>query len=199
MGATNIEKPSTYVQILDVAENIVRSRGFNGFSYADVAAEVGVKKATLHHHFATKSDLGLQLIARFTDNVAQALEEISRSNGNASTKLRAYAQIFEGSFHENKMCLCGMLAAEHETLSADMQAAVNSFFESHERWLEQLLESGRSAGELQFNGQAIEHARLIVANLQGALLVSKSLKSLGRMTAIASNLVESYKANPDST
>lgn len=184
---------STYEQILSVAERIVRTRGFNGFSYADVAKEVGVTKATLHHHFSTKADLGLELIRRFTRNVSDALEDIDYSNLKSVTKLHEYARIYEGSLHENKMCLCGMLAAEHESLSDPMQKAIVEFFEGHEGWIERVLIAGKEVGELQFNGAAIEHARLIVSNLQGALLVAKSTQSLERITAVASNLVESYR------
>ena len=184
---------STYEQILSVSESIVRSRGFNGFSYADVAAKLGISKATLHHHFPTKVDLGLELIRRFTQNVMDALHEIDSSTLKNLTKLYEYARIYEGSLHENKMCLCGMLAAEHESLSEPMQKAIIDFFESHETWLEKVLVEGKQAGELQFNGSAIEHARLIVSNMQGALLVAKSAQSLERITAVASNLIGSYR------
>ena len=181
-------------QILDVAEAIVRSRGYNAFSYADIAAEVGASKASLHHHFATKSQLGLQLVTRFTNNVLQVLGEIDELHSSALIKLREYARLYEGAMEENQMCLCGMLAAEHETLSEAMQVAINDFFDGHERWLEQILVAGRDNGELAFNGEAKVHAQSIVSSFQGALLVAKSQRSMSRMNAVSSHLVESYRA-----
>ena len=181
-------------QILDAAEAIVRSRGFNAFSYADIAAQVGSSKASLHHHFATKSDLGLELITRFTANVLDALQTIDQLHSSQLIKLREYARLYEGAFEENKMCLCGMLAAEHETLSDTMQDAINSFFDGHEIWLEQVLSAGKSSGELAFEGDAKVHAQVIVSNMQGALLVAKSQRSMKRMNLVASHLVDGYRA-----
>lgn len=188
MGQTKQE------QILDVAETIVRSRGYNAFSYADIAAEVGTSKASLHHHFSTKSDLGLQLVTRFTNNVLQALEQIDTVHSSALIKLREYARLYEGAMEENQMCLCGMLAAEHETLSDAMQTAINDFFDGHERWLEQVLLKGRETGELAFDGEASVHAQAIVSSFQGALLVAKSQRSMRRMKLVSSHLVENYRA-----
>ncbi|MEM8689340.1 MAG: TetR/AcrR family transcriptional regulator [Pseudomonadota bacterium] len=177
-----------------MAETIVRSRGYNAFSYADIAAEVGTSKASLHHHFSTKSDLGLQLVTRFTNNVLQALEQIDTVHSSALIKLREYARLYEGAMEENQMCLCGMLAAEHETLSDAMQTAINDFFDGHERWLEQVLLKGRETGELAFDGEASVHAQAIVSSFQGALLVAKSQRSMRRMKLVSSHLVENYRA-----
>lgn len=183
----------TRLKILDAAEKLVRTRGFNGFSYADVAAAVGVKKASLHHHYPTKMDLGLALIERFSDAVIGYLEQIGQSNKENLTKLREYSRVYEQSFHENQMCLCGMLAAEHETISDDMQKAVGLYFEKHEAWLQNVLTEGRDRGELTFKGSAAEHARMIVTHFQGALLVAKSLNSLERIAATSSHLIEAYR------
>ena len=185
---------SKQTQILDIAEAIVRSRGYNAFSYADIASEIGVSKASLHHHFPTKSDLGLQLIVRFTDMFRGALQQIDEHHKSGLIKLREYARLFEGSLEENKMCLCGMLAAEHETLVEPMQAAINDYFKGHEKWIEAVLKSGKKNGELAYDGSARKHAHLIVSNLQGALMIAKSKRSKEHMTVVASQLIEIYRA-----
>lgn len=180
-------------QILDVAEAIVRSRGFNAFSYADIAAQLGASKASLHHHFATKADLGLQMVTRFSRNVLDAMHEINESHSSNLIKLREYARLYEAALEENQMCLCGMLAAEHETLSEQMQTAINNFFHSHELWLKQVLEAGRQNGELTFEGEADVHAQLLVSSFQGAVLVAKSQGSLKRMKTVSAHLIEVYR------
>ena len=189
-----MDEQPTRAKILDTAERLVRTRGFNGFSYADIAIAVGVKKASLHHHFPTKMDLGLALIERFSSAVLGYLEQIDQSGAGSLTKLRDYAQIYEQSFHENQMCLCGMLAAEHETISKDMHEAIAGYFQKQEAWLERVLDEGREGGELAFSGSAGEHARLIVSHFQGALLVAKSLGSLERIAAASSHLIASYRS-----
>ena len=181
-------------QILDVAEGIVRSLGYNAFSYADIASKIGVSKPNIHHHFSTKGDLGLELIKRFRANVRDALADIAQQHSTSVIKLREYAGLFETSLEENKMCLCGVLAVEHETLTQDMQLAINDFFVDHETWVEKILLSGKENGELDFDGDALDHARLIVSSMQGALLVAKSQRSMPRIKSNTENLIGNYRA-----
>ncbi len=184
----------TRMQILDVAEKSVRRRGYNKMRLGKLAPQIGITKKSLRSHFPKKTDLGLELIWRFSTNVLEALTDIDQSNQDYAAKLRDYARVYEGSLQENKMCLCGMMAAEHETLSDDMQKAINAFFDCHEMWINKILIAGKEAGEFEFDGPAISHAQTILSNLQGALLVSKSLKSVERMAIATSNIIESYRA-----
>src|SRR3954464_11228114 len=103
-------------RILDVAEHLVQTRGFNGFSYADIAASLGVTKASLHYHFPAKAKLGRELIVRYRTNFFAALQPIDRGAKSASEKLRRYAGIYANVLSKDRMCLCGMLAAEYATL-----------------------------------------------------------------------------------
>ncbi len=182
----------TKLRILDAAENMVRRRGFNGFSYADVADAIGIKKASLHHHFPAKMDLGLALVERYYSSVLNNLEEIDRSSDGTLAKLNQYSQMYVESFQENQMCLCGMLAAEHEAISQEMQSAIEVFFDKQEAWLQEVLTVGRQSGELTFSGPASQHARIIITTFQGALLIAKSLNSPERITT-ASHLIETYR------
>src|ERR1700679_3034204 len=108
------EQPPTNTRsrILDAGERLVQVRGFNGFSYADVAAELSLTKASLHYHFPSKAELGEALIARYAERFAQALAEIDRRGVDARDKLNAYAELYSGVLDGGRMCLCGMLAAE---------------------------------------------------------------------------------------
>jgi TetR/AcrR family transcriptional regulator, transcriptional repressor for nem operon len=85
----NQRDPNTPERILDVAQRLVQLRGFNGFSYADVASELGITKASLHYHFPTKAELGEALVARYGDRFAQGLGRIDRRGGAAPDKLEA--------------------------------------------------------------------------------------------------------------
>src|SRR5438309_620198 len=102
-------------RILDVAERLVQSRGFNGFSYADVAAELGVTKASLHYHFPGKAELGEALINRYAGRFGEALQTIDLDGGDVHARLEAYAALYASVLREQRMCLCGMLAADYET------------------------------------------------------------------------------------
>lgn len=180
----------TPLHVLDVAERLIQTRGFNGFSYADVAAEVGITTASLHYHFPTKADLGLSLLQRYQETFEEALAELARSGGDTRTLLEGYAELYRSVLRKDRMCLCGMLAAEHSTLPASMQRALKSFFDANERWLAGVLEAGRRKGELKLTGAAREEARLVVAALEGALLVARSYDDPGRFQDAAARLLD---------
>src|SRR5580700_3487489 len=154
------ERVETATQILDVAERLVQVRGFNGFSYADVAAELKITKAALHYHFAGKAELGEALVARYAARFAEALTGVEARTAEASARLDAYADLYLDVLRERRMCLCGMMAAEYETLPPPMQDAVVRFFDENERWLARVLEQGRMEGTLTFPGPPKETARM---------------------------------------
>jgi TetR/AcrR family transcriptional repressor of nem operon len=147
-------------------------RGFNGFSYADIAAELQVTKAALHYHFAGKADLGEALITRYASRFAEALTRADAAGLGPSGKLAAHADLYLQVLRDRKMCLCGMLAAEYQTLPPPMRDAVIRFFDQSESWLEAVLEQGRDEGSLQFTGSARDAARMIISGLEGAMLIA---------------------------
>jgi TetR/AcrR family transcriptional regulator, transcriptional repressor for nem operon len=186
----------TATAILDAAERLAQQRGFNGFSYADVAAQLGVTKAGLHYHFAGKAELGEALMSRYTERFSEALGEIDAREDAAPAKLDAYAALYADVLHDRRMCLCGMLAAEYETLPPGMQKAVLDFFDVNERWLVGVLESGRRERTLEFDQAPPDAARLIVSALEGAMLVARPFADAARFEATASALLESLKRQP---
>ena len=179
----------TAPRILDVAERLVQVRGFNGISYADIAAELQITKAALHYHFASKAALGEALIARYAGRFMGALASLDTADGTASAKLHSYAGLYLQVLRNRKMCLCGMLAAEYQTLPQPMQDAVIRFFDQNESWLESVLEQGRADGSLQFASSARDTARMIVGSLEGAMLVARPYGDIARFQAAAANLL----------
>ncbi len=125
--------------ILDIAERLAQTRGYNGFSYADIAAELGVTKASLHYHFPSKESLGSALIERYEAVFGSALESIDQTGCKPQEKMQLYVNLYESVIQNDRMCLCGMLAAEFATLPAPMQAELKRFFDMNERWLTTVL------------------------------------------------------------
>ena len=184
----------TASRVLDVAERLVQVRGFNGFSYADIAAELKITKASLHYHFATKADLGEALIARYATRFFDALDAADGDGTSAPAKLSAYAKLYADVLSQQRMCLCGMLAAEYPTLPAPMQSAVLEFFDHNEAWLQAVLEQGRAEGSLEFIGPARDTARMIISGLEGAMLVTRPYDDAGRFHVAADSLLASLTA-----
>lgn len=180
---------STAERILDVAERLAQTRGFNGFSYADIAVEVGITKASLHYHFTTKAALGLALIERYAIRFLAGFAVIDASEPDASRRLERYAELYEQVLVRDRMCLCGMFAAEYATLPEAMQGDVRRFFDANEDWLVTVLTDGRQARILDFAGEPRELARVITGALEGSMLLAQSYGDPSRFANAASRLL----------
>jgi TetR/AcrR family transcriptional repressor of nem operon len=178
----------TSARILEVAERLAQTRGFNGFSYADIALELRVTKASLHYHFATKADLGRTLIARYGERFAAALAVLD-AEPDVRHRMTRYVQLYEDVLVADRMCLCGMLAAEYSTLPPAMQSELRAFFDRNESWLELTLDEGRTAASLHFAGTALEVARLLTSALEGAMLLARSYQEPERFRLTARRLL----------
>ena len=185
---------ATATRILEVAERLAQTRGFNGFSYADIAAELSITKASLHYHFASKADLGCALIVGYSKRFAEALGQIEAANPRDT--LDRYVQLYESVLVRDRMCLCGMLAAEISTLPDPMRAELRSFFDKNESWLASQLERGRKSGALRFDGPALELARMLTAGLEGAMLLARSYEDPARFGATAKRLLAEINGSP---
>jgi TetR/AcrR family transcriptional regulator, transcriptional repressor for nem operon len=184
------EAPSAAAKaILDVAEQLVQTRGYNGFSYADIAARLGLTKASLHYHFPTKAELGAALIERYQTQFDAALGAIEQRSSDPRDQLRQYAALYESVLNNERLCLCGMLAAEFATLPAPMRKGLTLFFDANERWLTTVLDHGLRTGSLQFRDPANERARVLLGALEGAMLVARSYGDPRRFHAAAEQML----------
>ena len=182
----------TSLRILDEAERLVQTRGYNGFSYADIASALGVTKASLHYHYASKAALGRRLIERYCEGFANALQSIDESGGDGCERIRRYVDIYERVLNDGRMCLCGMLAAEYETLPEPMRKGLTAFFETNETWLAAALENGRAQGELDFTGDAREAANALTGALEGMMLVARAHGGATRFRPSAELLISNF-------
>lgn len=167
-------KALTAQRALAVAEDLVQTRGYNAFSYADIAKNLGITTATLHYHFPTKADLGKQLIHRYRNQFEDALADIDTAYSEAREKLKRYVGLYAKLLQDGRMCLCGALAAEVATLPKPMRSELRHFFDANEAWLSAVLADGRKTGDLQFEGPQRDAARYIIDILEGAMLIARS-------------------------
>lgn len=179
------ERVATSTRALDVAERLIQTRGYNGFSYADIAAELGVTKATLHFHYATKEHLGVAIIERYRERFLEALKEIRAEKASVRAQLEAYVRLYADTLRGQRLCLCGMLAAEYETLPSSMQQALRGFFDANEEWLADRLAAGRRSGVLAYPGSSTQEARALTAALEGAMLLARPYQAVDRFNVAA--------------
>jgi TetR/AcrR family transcriptional regulator, transcriptional repressor for nem operon len=188
------QPPKTAERILDSAERLVQVRGFNSFSYADIANELGITKASLHYHYPGKAELGQALIARYGERFSAALEQIDADEQRGSEKLEAYAALYADVLRGKRMCMCGILAAEYPTLPKPMQKAVIGFFDENQKWLAEVLRQGAADGSLKFHGEAADVGQAILSTLEGAMLVARPYGDLDRFEGAARQVLDSLRA-----
>jgi TetR/AcrR family transcriptional regulator, transcriptional repressor for nem operon len=186
---------ATETRILDAAQRLVQTRGYNGFSYADIAAELRIRNASIHYHFPSKSELGRRLVARYREGFLEALRGLERRSGDARRRLRAYVEIWTRVLKDgDRMCLCGMMAAESATLPRPVRAELRRFFDENELWLTRVLDEGRRSGALRLAAPPKTEARLLTMGLEGAMLLSRSYGDPARFEAIAARLLAAVGA-----
>ena len=164
-------------RILDAAQDLVQRVGANAMSYQHLSDAVGIRKASIHHHFPGKSDLLVALITRYRHDFLRLVDQIAdRPNLSGATKLARYVKLFEATLQENaceKACPCGMLGAEVATLEPRAAAKLKEFYDDNRTRLAEILEAGRSDRSLRFAGSAEVMAWTVFAFLEGAMLVAR--------------------------
>jgi len=170
---------STREQLVSHAQTLIRQRGYNGFSYRDLAEHVGVKTASIHYHFPQKEDLLLEAVTDYTARVTQVMQGIDETLP-AQERLARYTELFAGS-PSDQICMCGMLAADFASVPDRVRVALQAFFRMHENWLAKVIAEGARDGTLKSCGDPQAEARSLFAAFQGALLASRLFQSTERV------------------
>jgi TetR/AcrR family transcriptional repressor of nem operon len=171
-------------RILQHTQPLLMTRGYHGFSYRDVARLVGVKTSSIHYYFPTKEDLVLEAVNVYSSEVTAKLQCIDASLP-PEEKLNIYAQLFGSMFGGgDKICLCGMLAADIDSLPDSIRQAVQLFFNINETWLTEVLHEGAAQGTLRVNGSSEKTARALYAAFQGSVLASRLFHSKARIDEV---------------
>jgi TetR/AcrR family transcriptional repressor of nem operon len=167
----------TKTAIMDAAQELIQRGGVNAMSYQHISDAIGIRKASIHHHFPTKDSLIEAVLQRYAVYFFRLVDEIFESKLDPEVKLRKYAGLFEATLCEgkkDKACLFGMLGAELSTLGSPSAAGVRKFYRENEARLARVLEEGREKGHFRFKGEAKVAAAMIFALLEGGALVARA-------------------------
>jgi TetR/AcrR family transcriptional repressor of nem operon len=161
----------TRTQIISKADFLIRTRGYAAFSYADLAEHLGVTKASIHYHFRSKEDLVAELVQESMARFEQILEGVKQDTPGAKARLRAYADLFLKGFEAGMLPLCGALAAERDALPEKVRPMIIDYFQIHRRWIREVVETGKAAGEIRLALPGEQFALVIVSVLEGGSFV----------------------------
>ncbi len=149
--------------IMDAAERRMRLGGYGGFSFRDIAAEVGIKSASVHYHFPTKEDLAAAVVHRYSDSIAQQIDEALEQEPDP---VKVWTQAFRATLHsEARMCPAAVVGAARHDMPPRVVAEVERYFQMH-------------LGKLAAAGVATERAEKLLATLTGAVVVATAIGDL---------------------
>ena len=190
MASDAKSQSKTSEQILDLAETLIQTRGYNAFSYQDISSALGITKASVHYHFASKTDLGTAVVDRYAERFGQALADIASDDTNSAAKmLEFYIEPYlRFANTPDRVCLCGALAGEMMALPPEMRERVDRFFRAHHTWLADILTRGARKGEFALRAPAPSMARLVFGALQGALLVKRTTGDASQLKDVVAAL-----------
>lgn len=183
----NMARDDTAGRLLRGAAGLIVRGGYNGFSYADLARQIGIRKASIHHHFPSKVDLVLKIVALDRDAIRAQIASLEGGDPpNAMEQLLAYTRHWERCIIDQDVpfCLVAVLAAELPALPHSVAEAVRGHFRDLADWLEQLLELGKRQGAITLTASSAVEADRFMASVHGAMLSARAMDDPFRFRSI---------------
>jgi TetR/AcrR family transcriptional repressor of nem operon len=167
---------STADNILQCAQSLIIAGGYNGFSYADIAKVVGIRNASIHHHFASKADLVRALVFRYREQAEAGIAEMERHMPDPSAQLKAYTGFWDVCILDpaSSFCVCALLASEIPLLPEAVTLEVRAHFRMISSWLTSVFERGGQQGCLKLVATPREEAEIFMATIHGAMLSARA-------------------------
>ncbi|SDG41178.1 MULTISPECIES: TetR/AcrR family transcriptional regulator [unclassified Duganella] len=186
-----MNKPSSTVEhIFNCTRNLIVSGGYNGFSYADISEVVGIRKASIHHHFPSKVDLVQMLLVRYRADAQNGMRNLEHINPAPMDQLRAYVGYWKTCIADGSapFCICALLASELPILPEAVALEVRAYFRLLSQWLTSVLAGGQHQGVVALRHAPALEAEALMATVHGAML---SARAHGDAT-IFGMIVDSY-------
>lgn len=162
----------TQKRILDIAEQLLLTRGFNAFSYQHISNALGVRNAAIHYHFPRKTDLGVALVQRYRRRFARFME--AHAGLDPLQQLEGYFELTDAYFHrDEQICPSGILTTEFHTLPEEIQLEASAFITEMRDWAKTIARRGRDEGVMTYQGSSEAMGEVMFAALQGGLQLAR--------------------------
>lgn len=183
---------TTSDNILARARTLIAAGGYNGFSYADIAVDVGIRKASIHHHFPSKVDLVRTLVSRYREEAREGMANLDAHLPDPAERLRAYTGYWQSCIADNSapICICALLATEIPILPDEIVREVKAHFRSLSTWLASLLAQGAEQGRVRIGSSPQIEAELFMATVHGAMLSARAYGEPGMFGTVVAPLLE---------
>lgn len=183
---------TTADEIIRCARSLIVAGGYNAFSYADISEVVGIRKASIHHHFPSKIALVRTLVAWYREEAVEGLAALERHHPEPVDQLRTYVGFWAACFHDasSTFCVCALLAGEIPVLPEEIVLEVRAHFRALSAWLTSVLERGVEEGTMVLSGAAQSEAEAFMATVHGAMLSARAYGDASIFDVITQPLVE---------
>ena len=167
---------STADDILACARSLIVAGGYNGFSYADIAEVVGIRKPSIHHHFPSKLDLVKTLVIRYREAAEEGIANLERAVPRPLDQLRAYIGYWKSCIGDASapFCVCALLANELPVLPEEIALEIRAYFRFLSGWLTSVLERGAALGVVALANPPRVEAEAFMATVHGAMLSARA-------------------------
>lgn len=173
-------------RILDVGEQLLLERGYAGFSYQDIADAVGIRKASIHHHFPAKEDLGRAILERTRLRLGDGRGPVAEDAEQAKRQFERFLRFFERLSEEgSRLCIGGRLSADYAILPEPVRDPFRDFMAQHGAWLEELCRMGQKTGVFRKDMPARDQALMLRASIQGAVQLARAQSDVELFRAVA--------------
>lgn len=174
-----IERSPKAREIMANTRQLLTAGGYKSFSYADLAERVGIRKASIHHHFPGKEDLVKAVVQEYRAEAQAEMAAMDQQINDPLVKVRGYADFWSACIKDGSspFCICVMLAVELPTLPVEIAAEVTGHFSDLSDWLTSLLRAGEAQGIFQLNETAQAEARALMAGIHGAMLAARAFNN----------------------
>ncbi|WP_050478743.1 TetR/AcrR family transcriptional regulator [Herbaspirillum rhizosphaerae] len=171
-----VDSSNTSDSILRCAQTLIIAGGYNGFSYADIAKVIGIRNASIHHHFPSKAMLVRTLVARYREEMQDGVARLEQHVADPLEQLRAYAKFWEGCIADasSSFCVCALLASEMPILPEEIALEVRAHFRALSAWLAAVFARGEEQGRLSLTEPAAMEAEIFMAAVHGAMLSARA-------------------------
>lgn len=176
-------------RIMDCAQLLVQTNGYNGFSYADIAGELGIRNATIHYYFRAKADLCTALLRRYRDRFRLKVTQGTDPMPSPREKLTLYMSYYAEALSDGRLCPCGVLSTELLSLDATSRQEIRGFFSEQIAWVQSQIIAARDSGHLRTVQPMRQVAAGIFSAIQGGMLLARALEDPQVLTdAMAASL-----------
>lgn len=186
---------NTAVRIRETAHDLIAERGYFGFSYADIAETVGIRKASIHHHFPSKVDLVVATLKEYRAKLVEAAGGLDHTVTDPLQRIKLYVQHWAECVKSNNrpICIAALLSAELPALPEEIQSEVQLHFRYLVSWVRATMNEGARSGTIHLHNSAEVEAQSLVALVHGAMISARAFGSADIFNSVTSEALEQLR------